>query len=84
MFTSAQLMESLIFGIDALSTDEYIEYYKSIDPTNWRRVESCAIGVQESLEERISLTPEDSQDYICPKFCLSVFQGLIEESISQY
>ncbi|KGJ88372.1 hypothetical protein [Colwellia psychrerythraea] len=39
------------------------------------------MDTQEALEERLKYDAENSQDFICEKFCLSIYQGLIEENV---
>lgn len=84
-FTTEQLTKSLINGIDTLSSDEWVEFFEELfDKCSAEHVEDIqyiAIDVQDSLEERLKFDAENSQDYICEKFCLSIYQGLIEESV---
>ena len=84
-FSTAQLTKSLINGIDTLSSDEWVAFYeelfKKCSAEHVEDIQYIAMDTQESLEERLKYDAENSQDYICEKYCLSIYQGLIEENV---
>lgn len=82
-FSSKQLIQSLVSGIETFLTAEFIEYAKTVHD-DFEKVELCAQDVHTSLEELLNDNPQDNQKYICDKYCFSIYKGLIEENISAY
>lgn len=85
VYTTKQLTDALINGINTLSSDEWVSFYKDLvgksSAKHWSDIENVAIESQDGLEERLKYDTKNSQEFICEKYCLSFYKGLIEENV---
>ena len=81
IYTSEQLIKSLINSVSEINDDYYSEQAKILGVTPWD-IETACIDIQLNLEETLKIYPLDNQEFIKENVALAHFVSYIPEHVT--